>query len=60
MMLALASGLLAGCTVVTTECTWSEYLRFGSMDTVEWLLVNDRELLTDIVVHNEARERICR
>lgn len=60
MMSALVSGLLAGCTKVRTECVWSDYLQFGSMDTVEWLLENDRKLLTDIVVHNESRERICR
>jgi hypothetical protein len=33
---------------------------FGSQQTVDWLLENDRQLLMDVVVHNEARERICR
>jgi hypothetical protein len=43
-----------------TECDWTRTIPFGSQPTVDWLLENDRQLLVDVTVHNEARERICR
>jgi hypothetical protein len=32
---------------------------FDSQRTVDWLVVNDRDLLVDVIVHNETQERIC-
>ena len=58
-ILASLAGLLGGC-VVTTECDWARTISFGGQPTIDWLLENDRELLTDVVVHNETRERVCR
>lgn len=60
MILALPTGLLGGCGVVTTECDWTRTIPFGGQPTIDWLLENDRNLLADVVVHNETRERICK
>jgi hypothetical protein len=29
------------------------------MRTAEWLMENDRKLLTDIVINNETHEKLC-
>jgi len=29
------------------------------MRTAEWLMANDRKLLTDIVINNETHEKLC-
>lgn len=50
----------AGCGVVTTECDWTRTIPFGSQQTVDWLLENDRNLLADVVIHNETKERLCK
>lgn len=60
MILGLLTGLPAGCTAVSTECDWTEPIRFGSQQSVDWLLVNDRQLLSSVVSHNETREEVCR
>lgn len=28
-------------------------------ETVRWLLVNDRQLLVDTIIHNETHHRLC-
>lgn len=58
-ILASLTGLLGGC-VVTTECDWTRTIPFGGQPTIDWLLENDRDLLADVVVHNETRERVCK
>lgn len=59
MIPVLLTGLLSGC-LGNTECDWTRPIPFGSQQSIDWLLQNDRNLLTDVVVHNETRERICR
>jgi hypothetical protein len=62
MMLIFITAPLAGCGTVTinTYCDTTKALYFDTDATPEWLLANDRGLLTDIIVHNETRERICK
>lgn len=60
MMLGLLSALLSGCARVTTECDWTRIIRFSSQQTIDWLLQNDRQLLAEVVAHNEAKQEVCR
>ena len=52
---------LAGCAKVgaNSYCDIASPLYFESMKTAEWLMENDRKLLTDIVINNETHERLC-
>lgn len=50
--------LLSGC--VSSECDWTRPIFFGGQPTIDWLLKNDPTMLTDVLVHNETRERICK
>ena len=59
MIPVLLIGLLSGC-LGSTECDWSRTIPFGGQPTIDWLLENDRGLLTDVVVHNETRGRVCK
>lgn len=59
-MLVLLTAPVAGCGIVTTECDWTRTIPFGSQQTVDWLLENDRQLLVGVTTHNEARQEICR
>lgn len=58
MILVSLTGLLSGC--VSSECDWTRTIPFGDQSTIDWMLENDRDLLADVVVHNEIRERVCR
>ncbi len=40
-------------------CDITKPLLFDSQRTVDWLVVNDRTLLVDVIVHNETNVRIC-
>jgi len=40
-------------------CDIASPLYFDSMQTAEWLMENDRKLLTDIVINNETHEKLC-
>ncbi len=57
MMLVSLSVPLSGC--MTSECSWTQSIRFGGQQTIDWLLENDRVLLQDVVAHNETRETVC-
>ena len=57
--LTLPTVLVSGC-VVGDYCDIASELYFGSDQTVEWLVENDRDLLEGIVIHNETTTRICR
>ncbi len=61
MTMALLTVPLAGCATITgdTYCDIASPLYFDSDKTVSWLLQNDRNLMVDIIVHNETNERIC-
>lgn len=52
---------LSGCVKVAANsyCDIASPLYFDSMRTAEWLMENDRKLLTDIVINNETHERLC-
>jgi len=52
---------LAGCGAITggSYCDVSKPLLFDNETTVDWLLDNDRNLLQNIIVHNETNARIC-
>lgn len=60
MMLTLLTVPAAGCGAVTTECDWTRTIPFGSQQTVDWLLENDRQLVVGVTAHNEARQEICK
>lgn len=62
MTMALLAVPLAGCAKITgdTYCDIASPLYFDSEATPEWLLKHDRDLLVDIVVHNETNERLCK
>ena len=61
MTAALLIVPLAGCVKVEANsyCDVASPLYFDSMRTAEWLMENDRKLLTDIVINNETHERLC-
>jgi hypothetical protein len=52
---------LSGCVKVAANsyCDIASKLYFENMRTAEWLMENDRKLLTDIVINNETHERLC-
>ena len=58
MTLILPTVLVSGC-VGSEYCDIASELYFDSDRTVSWLVQNDRDLLVDIVVHNETTTRIC-
>ena len=62
MTMALLAVPLAGGAKITgdTYCDIASPLYFDSEATPEWLLKHDRDLLVDIVVHNETNERLCK
>ena len=59
--LALASVLLSGCAklIGDTYCDLSKPHLFADQHVVDWLMKNDRQLLTDTIVHNETYSRQC-
>jgi hypothetical protein len=60
MTMSLLLVPLAGCVSVSTECDWTRPIMFNDETTINWLLSNDRDLLENVVAHNETRERICK
>jgi hypothetical protein len=57
-----AVALLAGCAPrmgTDTYCAITSPIYFGSDQTVDYLIGNDRQLLRDIIVHNETIEGFC-
>ena len=60
MTSALLAGPLSGCGAITTECDWTRTIPFEDQTSIDWLLENDRNLLTGVVAHNETRERVCK
>ena len=62
MTMACCGVLISGCARITgdTYCDIASPLYFDSEATPEWLLKHDRDLLVDIVVHNETNERLCK
>ena len=61
-MMILPLVFLSGCGATIagdTYCDIASPLYFDSMRTAEWLMENDRKLLTDIVINNETHEKLC-
>lgn len=59
-MTLCATALLAGCETPSGDyCDIAKPIYFESQQTVDWLLDNDRQALTEITVHNEQMERLC-
>lgn len=62
MMMALLSALISGCGAKITTNTYCDVSKphfFGSEDTADWLMKNDRQFFTDTIVHNETHEKLC-
>lgn len=58
--LSLVSALVAGCAVTTGNyCDIAEPLYFYEDRSVQMLIEKDRELLRDIVTHNEKWQDLC-
>ena len=57
--LTLCAVLASGCVRTDGYCDIASELYFDTDETVSWLLRNDRNLLVDIIVHNETTRRIC-
>jgi hypothetical protein len=60
-ILASSTLLTSGCArvVADTYCDIAAPLYFDTPATIDTLLRQDRQLLVDIVVHNETHSRIC-
>lgn len=54
--------LLSGCETINNDsyCDLTSPLYFNSTNTVDSLVDTDKELLQDIITHNETWERICK
>lgn len=61
MTLICIGALLSGCDALTinTYCDIAQPMPLATEGTVEWLIKNDRSLLTDVIVHNETHARVC-
>ena len=57
----LLIGLMSGCAKISGDsyCDITGPLFFESERTIDWLIENDRNLLSDIMVSNETFERVC-
>lgn len=51
--------LLSGC-MKSNECDWARTIPFGSAQSIEWLIANDRDLVVAVVTHNETRQEVCK
>ena len=61
MMTSLLIVLVSGCAKISNDsyCDISSPLYFDHEDVIEMLMAEDRQLITDILVHNETHSRIC-
>ncbi len=61
MMMSLPVLLASGCAKINgdTYCDLSAPMMFDSERTVDWLLQNDRALLSGIVTQNETYDQTC-
>ncbi len=60
-MIILLTALGTGCAKISNDsyCDISSPMYFGHDDVVDMLMNEDKQLLTDILVHNETHQRIC-
>jgi len=59
--LILLTGLGSGCARIANDsyCDVARPHLFADEGVVQWLVENDRELLVEIVTHNETFSRLC-
>lgn len=62
LMTSCATALLAGCVATRggDYCAVTRPIQFGSAETIETLIRDDRRLVEQIIAHNETVETICR
>lgn len=54
------TALLGGCVAPSGNyCDIARPIYFERQGTVDWLLDHDRQVLSEITVHNEQVERLC-
>lgn len=60
-ILILLTVQVSGCAKIAndTYCDIARPHLFADEGVVQWLVENDRELLTEIVTHNETFSRLC-
>ena len=61
MTLASLTVLTSGCAKITadTYCDVASPIYFTGSDSIDLLMREDKELLVDVMIHNETHERIC-
>lgn len=61
MTLPLLIGLTAGCARITadTYCDVASPIYFTGTESIDLLMREDKDLLVDVMIHNETHERIC-
>lgn len=52
---------LLGCAKISgdTYCDIAYPIYFDNDEVADWLMKNDKEMLTDVIVHNETHHRVC-
>jgi hypothetical protein len=62
MTLTLLTVLISGCAKISgdTYCDLASPMYFDNQDTVEYLLHQDKNLLLDVLIHNETHEKVCK
>ena len=52
--------LTGGCSAIDGDyCALTSPIFMQDEATVDWLIVNDRSMLVDVLIHNETNDRIC-
>ena len=60
MILSCLSVLVLGCERISGDTYDIAYpIYFDNDEVADWLMKNDKELLTDVIVHNETHHRVC-
>ena len=61
MTLTLLTVLISGCAKISgdTYCDLASPMYFDNQDTVDYLLHQDKNLLLDVLIHNETHQKVC-
>jgi len=61
MTLTLLTVLISGCAKISgdTYCDLASPMYFDSQETIEYLLHQDKDLLLDVLIHNETHQKVC-
>jgi len=62
MTLTLLTVLISGCAKISgdTYCDLASPMYFDNQDTVDYLLHQDKNLLLDVLIHNETHQKVCK